>query len=215
MSRLRGEVAIKRRLKHEPRRRPARGAADLQEHPPHPPSRHGGGCCSSASGVAHRRVPPSAMASAPPGRTPPQPARAPPPRRQRRGLHTSSAIRVRGVGAGHAPRRRGIGGAHHGPHAAVHRRGEGVVECPACRPGNIRRAFEAGNRALSTSASPRPLRYETPPRSRYGSISASWSSAPSANCKATRAWRSRTLRPAASRWSPRALSARRSRTCPR
>ena len=31
----------------------------------------------------------------------------------------------------------------------TYRRGEGVVECPVCRPGNIRRAFEVGNRALS------------------------------------------------------------------
>lgn len=30
-----------------------------------------------------------------------------------------------------------------------YRRGEGVYECPACRPGNIKRSIEAGTRALS------------------------------------------------------------------
>ena len=30
-----------------------------------------------------------------------------------------------------------------------YRRGDGVYECPVCRPGNIRRAIEAGNRALA------------------------------------------------------------------
>jgi predicted RNA-binding Zn-ribbon protein involved in translation (DUF1610 family) len=30
-----------------------------------------------------------------------------------------------------------------------YRRGQGVYECPACRPGNIKRSIEAGNRALS------------------------------------------------------------------
>ena len=30
-----------------------------------------------------------------------------------------------------------------------YRRGDGVYECPVCRPGNIRRAIEAGTRTLA------------------------------------------------------------------